>query len=219
MTVQGIIGKKVGMTQLFVDGGSVAQVTAVQAGPCTVTQVRTTVRDGYEAVQLGFEETQRANRPEAGHLKRAGRQLRHLHEVSAGDLGDIQVGQQIDVGIFEPGQIVDVTGISKGRGFQGGIKRHGFARGPKTHGQSDRERAPGSIGAGTFPGRVLKGQRMPGHMGARRVTVPNLEIVKVDQERNILFLKGAVPGARDGLLFIRKVSKRRRQMVSDGSAS
>ena len=219
MTIQGIIGKKVGMTQLFVDSGRVAPVTAIQAGPCTVTQVKTQVRDGYEAVQLGFQETLRSNRPEAGHLKRAGRKLRYLQEVSVADLGDIQVGQRIDVSIFERGQKVDVTGISKGRGFQGGIKRHGFARGPKTHGQSDRERAPGSIGAGTFPGRVLKGQRMPGHMGARQVTVNNLEIVKVDQERNILFLKGAIPGARDGLLLIRKAFKERQQMVNDGTAS
>ena len=204
MSVLGILGKKVGMTQVFLEDGRPVPVTAVRAGPCVITLVRTQGKDGYEAAQLGFEEVKALNKPLRGHLKRAGKLFRHLREVPVGDVGAIQVGQRVDAGIFQPGERVDVSGTCKGRGFTGVVKRHGFAGGPKTHGQSDRHRAPGSIGATTFPGRVLKGTRMAGHWGDERVTVGNLEVVKVEPERVLLFLKGAVPGPAKGLLLIRK---------------
>ena len=201
--IQGIIGKKVGMTQVFAEDGVVTAVTAIEAGPCTVTQVKTKTKEGYDAVQLGFGEAKRLNRPEKGHLKKLGL-YRRLREFRIEDASEIQLGQSVDVGIFHPGDLVDVTGTSKGKGFAGVVKRHHFAGGPKTHGQSDRHRAPGSIGAGTDPGRVLKGLKMAGHMGNERVTVKKLEVVKADPERNLLLVKGAVPGARNGLLIIKK---------------
>jgi len=166
MAIQGIIGKKIGMTQLLLEEGHVEHVTAIQAGPCTVTQLRTPDKDGYQAVQLGFESTKRLNKAEAGHLKQVG-QLRHLREVPADDLSQVSVGAKLDVTMFKAGEEVDVVGVSKGKGFAGGVKRYHFRGGPKTHGQSDRQRAPGSIGATTFPGRVIKGLRMAGHMGDR----------------------------------------------------
>lgn len=227
--IQGILGRKIGMTQVFAEDGRVVPVTVVEAGPCTVTQVRTRERDGYEAVQLGYEEVgrvdpdtplkeqkrqgrlKRVTLPEAGHLRRVGILFRHLREVPVEGLGEVQVGQRVTVEIFRPGEQVDVTGRSKGRGFTGVVKRHGFAGGPKTHGQSDRHRAPGSVGATTFPGRTLPGLRMAGHWGDERVTVRNLEVVRVDPERNLLFLKGAVPGPRNGLLIIRKAKKPKRR--------
>jgi len=205
--VKGILGKKIGMTQVFTEDGRVTPVTAIQAGPCAVTQVKTRAKDGYEAVQIGFEEVKRLNSPERGHLKRVGRLFRHLREVAADDLDSIQVGQQVDVSLFQPGDLVDVTGLSKGRGFAGAMKRHGFAGGPKTHGQSDRHRAPGSIGAGTTPGRVVKGLRMAGHMGNARVTVRRLRVVHTDPEHHLLLVKGAVPGARNSLLLVKKAVK------------
>ena len=201
--IQGIIGKKVGMTQVFAEDGVVTAVTAIEAGPCTVTQVKTKAKEGYDAVQLGFGEAKRLNRPEKGHLKKLGL-YRRLREFRIEDASEIQLGQSVDVGIFHPGDLVDVTGTSKGKGFAGVVKRHHFAGGPKTHGQSDRHRAPGSIGAGTDPGRVLKGRKMAGHMGNERVTVKKLEVVKANPERNLLLVKGAVPGARNGLLIIKK---------------
>lgn len=211
MTV-GLLGKKIGMTQVFLEDGRAEPVTAVEAGPCVVTQVKTLANDGYEAVQLGFGEVRRLSKPEEGHLRRTGR-FRHLRELPVRDLAEVQVGQRVDAGLFQPGDLVDVTGTSKGRGFAGVVKRHGFHGGPKTHGQSDRHRAPGAIGAGTSPGRVLKGMRMAGHMGNARVTARGLEVVQVDAERNLLLIKGAVPGARNGLLIIRQSKKgqRRRQ--------
>ncbi|MCH7744621.1 MAG: 50S ribosomal protein L3, partial [Chloroflexi bacterium] len=148
------------------------------------------------------------DKPRSGHLKQSGKLFRYLREVSADDVAEFEVGQEIDTSVFEAGEIVDATGLTKGRGFAGGVKRHGFHGGPKTHGQSDRHRAPGSIGAGTTPGRVLKGLKMAGHMGNNRVTIRNLEIISVDQERNLLFIKGAVPGARNSLLIIRKTGRR-----------
>ncbi len=209
MVVQGILGKKIGMTQVFREDGRVESVTAIQAGPCTVTQVKTKVKDGYEAVQLGFEEVKDLNTPEKGHLKRVEGLFRHLREFEAADLSEVQVGQRLGVSLFQPGDIVNVTGTSKGRGFAGGVKRHGFAGGPKTHGQSDRHRAPGSIGATTSPGKVWKGMKMAGHMGNARVTVKHLEVVTTDVERNLLMVKGAVPGGRNGLLMILKAATRR----------
>ena len=178
-------------------------MTVIEAGPCSVTQIKTAESDGYAAVQLGFGQVKRLNKPRAGHLKNIGL-IRYLREVQADDVNEFQVGQRIGVDIFQPGERVDIIGRSKGRGFAGVMKRHGFHGGPRTHGQSDRARAPGSIGGGTTPGKVFKGMKMAGHMGNERVTVKNLEVVRVDPERNLLLLKGGVPGAPNGLLMIRK---------------
>jgi len=199
---QGMIGRKIGMTQLFREDGEVV-VTAIEAGPCFVTQVKTEAKDGYSAVQLGFGETKRLNSPQKGHLKDVG-QLRYLREFDVEDVKSVQVGQRIDVDMFKTGDLIDVIGVSKGKGFAGVVKRHHFAGGPKTHGQSDRHRAPGSIGATTSPGRVLKGTRMAGRMGNRRVTARNLKVIDVDLARHLLLVKGAVPGAKKGLLLINK---------------
>jgi len=210
--MKGIIGRKIGMTQVFTDKGNVVPVTVIEAGPCYVIQIRTLEKDGYASVQLGFDEVKpkRLTKGELGHLRKKNlAPLRTLREFRAfrNDKIEWQVGQKISADVFAAGDVVDVTGISKGRGFQGGVRRHGFHGGPKTHGQSDRQRAPGSIGAGTSPGRVEKGTRMAGHMGAVRVTVTNLRVVKVDAERNLLLVRGAVPGAKNGLLFIRAARK------------
>ncbi|MCH8224390.1 MAG: 50S ribosomal protein L3 [Chloroflexi bacterium] len=204
--IRGFLGKKIGMTQVFAEDGKVIPVTVIQAGPCVVTQIKTKATDGYEAVQLGYGEVKRRNKPMAGHMK-ASRLSRYLREVEADDASEFQVGQTIGVDIFEPGEFVDIIGRSKGRGFAGVVKRWGFAGGPRTHGQSDRTRAPGSIGGGTTPGRVFKGLKMAGHMGNRRITVKGLEIVKVDLDRNLLVVKGGVPGAPNGLLQIRRPVK------------
>ena len=204
--IRGYLGRKIGMTQVFREDGRVVPVTVVEAGPCVVTQIKTQETDGYEAVQLGFGEAKRLNRPKAGHLK-GSRHSRYLREVQADDVSEFQVGQTIGVDIFEPGEVVDVIGRSKGRGFAGVMKRHGFHGGPRTHGQSDRARAPGSIGGGTTPGKVFKGLKMAGHMGNRRITTKGLEIVRVDSDRNLLLLKGGVPGAPNGLLQFRRSGK------------
>jgi large subunit ribosomal protein L3 len=203
---EGLLGRKLGMTQIFEEGGIVRAVTAIQAGPCTVTQVKTPDRDGYAAIQIGFGDAKKLNRPEAGHLKDLAN-LRHLQEVRLDSPGSYERGQQIDASLFEVGELVDVIGTSKGKGFAGGVKRHHFRGGPKTHGQSDRHRAPGSVGATTTPGRVYKGTRMAGHMGDVRVTVQNLKVMEVDTDRNLLLVEGAVPGADNGLIFIRKSVK------------
>jgi large subunit ribosomal protein L3 len=200
--IKGTIGRKIGMAQLFRDDGEVV-VTAIEAGPCFVTQVKTEAKDGYDAVQLCFGEAKLLNSPQKGHLKEIG-QFKHLREFSLDDVNSVQVGQKIDVDMFKPGDLLDVTGISKGKGFAGVVKRHHFAGGPKTHGQSDRHRAPGSIGATTSPGRVFKGTRMAGRMGDRRVTTRNLKVLEVDLARHLLLVRGAVPGARKGLLLIKK---------------
>ena len=199
----GLIGRKIGMTRVFTEGGTVESVTAIEAGPCIVTQVKSVGKEGYNAVQLGFGEAKRLNSPERGHLGEFGL-FKHLREFKVEDASDIELGHRIDVSLFQPGDLVDVVGVSKGRGFAGTVKRHHFAGGPKTHGQSDRHRAPGSIGAGTDPGRVLKGHKMAGHMGAQRVTVKHIKVVQADPDRNLLLVEGAVPGARNGLLEIRK---------------
>lgn len=201
----GVIGKKIGMTQLFREDGETV-VTAIEAGPCVITQVKTKEKDGYNAIQLGFGDTKRLNSPEKGHLKGLGL-FKHLREFRVEDVSGFTLGQKVDVDIFKPGDLVDVTGTSKGKGFAGVVKRHHFAGGPKTHGQSDRHRAPGSVGATTFPGRVLKGTRMAGHMGNVRVTVRNLKVVKVDTARHLLLVEGAVPGGRNGLVLVRKAVK------------
>ncbi len=198
-----LIGEKIGMTRLFKEGKEVV-VTAIKAGPCFIIQVKTEDKEGYGAVQLGFKETKKLNSPQKGHLKDIG-QFRHLREFRTQDIESIELGQKIDVDMFKAGDMVNVTGISKGKGFAGGVKRYHFKGGPKTHGQSDRHRAPGSIGSGSSPGRVLKGLRMAGHMGNRRVTAQNLEVIDVDLENHLLLVKGAVPGSKKGLLFINKV--------------
>lgn len=203
--VEGIIGRKISMTQVFGQDGRVDSVTAIEAGPCFVIQIKRVEKEGYDAVQLGFGEAKRLNQPLKGHLKKLG-MLKHLREFKASDIESIEIGHKVDVSIFKAGDVVDVSGISKGKGFAGVVKRHHFSGGPKTHGQSDRHRAPGSIGATTTPGRVLKGKRMAGHMGNERVTVRRLKVVEADPERNLLLVRGAVPGARNGLVTIRKSS-------------
>ena len=201
--IRGMLGKKVGMTQVFTPEGRVVPVTVIQAGPCAVTQIKTVKTDGYEAAQVGYGSVKRLNKPLRGHLGRTGL-FRFLREFAVDGTDDLELGQQVKVDLFETGEKVDVVGTSKGLGFQGAMKRHGFHGGPRTHGQSDRARAPGSIGAGTTPGRVLKGKKMAGHMGAARITVKNLEVVEVDAERDLLFLKGGVPGAPNGRIVIKK---------------
>lgn len=203
----GIIGKKLGMIQLFQEDGTLEAVTVIEAGLCYVTQVKTEASDGYNAVQLGFGDAKKLNSPEKGHLKNAGQQLRYLREFGIDDLTSVEVGQKVDVGIFEKGDRVDIIGVSKGKGFAGGVKRYNFSGGPKTHGQSDRHRAPGSVGGTTYPGRVFKGTRMAGHMGDVRVTQRNLKVIQADPSRNLLFIRGTAPGAKDGLLLIRKTNK------------
>jgi large subunit ribosomal protein L3 len=257
-----LLGRKVGMTQVFGPNGTAVPVTIIEAGPCVVTQVKTAARDGYEAVQIGFEQkpVKNVTRPEMGHLgqslpllktqrkalqthqqeqgaegeksetpeKKNSKQLQKLLKVQANrqrrpgpSLGPfrfirevglqdgtstegVSLGSTFDVSLFVDGESVDIVGTSKGKGFQGGVKRHGFSGGPRTHGQSDRLRAPGSIGSGTTPGRVLKGTRMAGHMGNARVTAKKLQVIQADPERNLLVVKGSVPGANGGLLMIKK---------------
>ena len=205
--MKGLIGRKLGMTQIFTDEGSMIPVTVLEVGPCYVTQIKTPEADGYAAVQIGFDEIKekRLTSGVRGHLKKANAPaLRALREfrVFPEELSEFKVGQKILADFFEEGDLVDVSGRSKGKGFQGGVKRHNFNRQPKTHGQSDRERSPGSAGPGTTPGRVYKGKRMPGHMGHERVTVQNLRVVRVDPERNLVAVRGAVPGPKNGLVTI-----------------
>jgi large subunit ribosomal protein L3 len=206
--IEGILGKKLGMTQVFKEDGTVEPVTAIEAGPCAVIQIKDNENDGYKAVQLGYGEAKRLKSPNKGHLKELGK-FQYLRELRIEDVEGIGVGDKVDVSLFEEGDIVDITGISKSKGFAGTVKRYGFAGGPKTHGQSDRHRHPGSIGASTSPGRVLKGTRMAGHMGGDRVTVQGLKVYKTDVDRNLLLVKGAVPGNKNGLLIIRKSIKRK----------
>jgi large subunit ribosomal protein L3 len=206
-----ILGKKLGMTQVFREDGTVVPVTVIEAGPCKVTAIRELERDGYAAVQLAFGEVaeRKLTRPELGHLKKAGAPaMRHVVEfrdadVGAGEDGEgPKVGDDVTVAAFEPGQKVKVSGVSIGKGFQGGIKRHNFSRGPVTHG-SHNVRAPGSIGASAFPARVFKGMRMPGQMGNKRTTQRGLEVAEVDAERNLLLLKGSIPGSKNSVVEVR----------------
>ncbi|MBN1119916.1 MAG: 50S ribosomal protein L3 [Anaerolineae bacterium] len=235
--IKGIIGKKIGMTQVFDENGAAVPVTVIQAGPCWVTQVKTPGSDGYSAIQMGYEEIapeitdeversrkveRRLSKPERGHLallessdKHPNRKqlanpvppLRILREFRVDRVDGVETGTIVTVDVFSTGDLVDVVGISKGKGFAGTIKRHGFRRQPKTHGQSDRERAPGSIGSTSTPGRVKKGMRMAGRMGGERVTSQNLEVVVVDSERNLLAVKGSVPGAKGGVVTVRPAVK------------
>jgi len=202
----GIIGRKLGMTQIFDEAGAVVPVTVVEAGPCPVVQVRSEEGEGYRAVQLGFgaRKATRASKADVGHATKAGLEAvpQVLREFRLGSDENAEVGEQVTVERFEPGQVVKVTGTTKGRGFQGVVKRHGFGGGRASHGASRVHRAPGSIGAGTNPSRVIKGKRMPGHMGNVQQTVRNLRVAKVDAERNLLYIRGAVPGPVNGYLFI-----------------
>jgi len=196
-----LLGRKIGMTQVFNQDGTVIPVTVLQAGPCVVTQVKTAEKDGYTAVQLGFETAKRLSKPEAGHFKNSDHARRHLAEVRLDEPSELAVGAELNVDQFKEIKTITVSGVSKGKGFAGVIKRHGFSRGPETHG-SDHHRRPGSIG-GMFPQRVLKGQRMPGHLGADRVTVQGLQLVSVDPAQNLMVVRGAVPGAVGSLIEIR----------------
>jgi len=198
------------MTRLFDENGVVTASTLVEAGPCFITQLRTAETDGYVAVQLGFGSKPRPTKPQKGQLRKAGlpdRQgLEALREVPADTVEDLELGARIDASMFAQGEIVDVIGTSKGKGFAGVMKRHNFHGGPKTHGQSDRWRHSGSVGSGTTPGRTFKNMRMAGHLGDARVTVKNLRILSVDPERNLVALRGAIPGPKGGLVMIRKKS-------------
>lgn len=199
----GLIGRKVGMTQVFQEDGTMVAVSVLEVAPNTVTRLRTADVDGYTAVQLGTDEKRKLNKPRAGQLKGLP-PVATLREFRTDDLSGYQVGQAIAIGdMFSPGDLVDVTGVSKGKGFAGHIKRHHFSRGPKTHG-SDHHREPGSIGPGTTPGRVYKGVRMAGHMGDERVTTKKVKVVRTDADRNLLLLRGSLPGARGGLILVKK---------------
>lgn len=206
MSIEGILGRKIGMTQIFEEDGTAVPVTVIEAGPCVVVQVKTKDADGYEAVQVGFGSKKRINKPQKGHMKDHGK-FELLREMHVDKIDEWEVGKSYGCEIFEPGDIVDVSGVSKGHGFAGVMKRHGFHGGPKTHGQSDRWRAPGSIGAGTDPGRVIKGTRMAGHMGAQRVTVQNLKVVRSDPAKGVIMVRGAVPGNEGALVKVRAAKK------------
>lgn len=208
--MKGLIGKKVGMTQVFGEDGKVTPITLLEVGPCYVTQVKDQDNDGYASVQLGFGEAKprRLTGGQLGHLKRNDLPpVKHLREFRLKTEEPLAEGQTLKADVFSVGEHVDVVGVSKGKGFQGGVKRHGFRGGPKTHGQSDRQRAPGSIGSTTTPGRVYKGTRMAGHMGSDRVTSQNLKVVLVDAERNLLGVHGSVPGAKGAVVIIREARK------------
>jgi len=194
------------MTQIFNEKGKAEAVTLIEAGPCTVIQVKTEDRDGYQAVQLGFGRAKRVTKAVQGHSKDMEKPAL-LREIRMDGVEGINKGDTFDVSMFSPGDRVNVTGISKGRGFAGVVRRYGFGGGIKTHGQSDRWRAPGSIGGGTTPGRVFKGKKMAGHMGVDRITVRNLEVIKADVERNILMVKGAVPGMNSGVVVVKKANR------------
>ncbi len=204
--VNGILARKLGMSRIFAETGEIVPVTVLEAGPCTVIQKKTKDIDGYDAVQLAFLEKKeaRCKKPLLGHFKKAGAtSFYHLKEFSVEDINAIEVGQKISVDMFKPGELIHITGMSKGKGFAGVIKRWGFHRHPKTHGSTSHRR-PGSIGGSSFPSRVVKGKKMPGHMGNERKTVRNLKVIDVKTEENVLLVKGAVPGSRKGLLIVRR---------------
>ena len=207
--MKAIIGKKVGMSQIFDENGHVIPVTVIEAGPCVVTQKKTTEKDGYEAVQLGYEDIaeKKLSKPEVGHLNKAGvSPKKYLREFALDNGSELELGAVIKADMFKVGDFVDVTGTSKGKGFEGNIKRWNQSRGRKTHG-SHSYRVAGSMGACTYPGEVFKTKHLPGHMGHERVTVQNLEVVRADGERNLLLIKGAIPGANGGLVLVRSTVK------------
>ena len=206
--MKGILGKKIGMTQIFTEHGEVIPVTVVEAGPVVVTQVKTTENDGYTAIQVGFGDTKEKslNKPQKGHLAAANTLKKHLKEFRVDSVEGYTVGQEIKADLFAAGELIDVTGISKGKGFQGPIKRHGQSRGPETHG-SRYHRRPGSMGACSYPGRVFKNKKLAGHMGSVKVTVQNLEVVRVDADKNFILVKGAIPGAKGSVVTIKEAVK------------
>ena len=206
--MKGILGKKLGMTQIFTEEGIVVPVTVVEAGPNVVTQVKTVEKDGYNAIQVGFEDTKEKslNKPQKGHLAAANVLKKHLKEFRVDAVEEFTVGQEIKADLFAAGEMIDVTGISKGKGFQGPIKRHGQSRGPESHG-SRYHRRPGSMGACSFPGRVFKNKKLAGHMGSVKVTVQNLEVVKVDADKNLILVKGAIPGPKGSMVTIKEAVK------------
>lgn len=205
----GILGRKVGMTQVFDENGKAVPVTVIEAGPCPIVEIRTPEKNSYSAVQLGFGKIKPVNvkKPAKGYFaKQNVDPKRWLREFRVDDTSDYQVGQEITVSLFQNGEVVDVVGVSKGKGTAGVMKRHGFGGGPASHGASVSHRHPGSIGNSSFPGHVLKGRKMAGHMGSERVTTKNLTVFAVDEENNLILIKGSVPGARDGLVMIRKTA-------------
>ncbi|SCJ35392.1 50S ribosomal protein L3 [Intestinibacter bartlettii] len=206
--MKGILGKKIGMTQIFTEHGEVIPVTVVEAGPVVVTQIKTTENDGYTAIQVGFQDTKEKslNKPQKGHLAAANTLKKHLKEFRVDSVEEYTVGQEIKADLFAAGELIDVTGISKGKGFQGPIKRHGQSRGPETHG-SRYHRRPGSMGACSYPGRVFKNKKLAGHMGSVKVTVQNLEVVRVDADKNFILVKGAIPGAKGSVVTIKEAVK------------
>ena len=206
--MKGILGKKIGMTQIFTEEGIVVPVTVVEAGPNVVTQVKTVEKDGYNAIQVGFEDAKEKslNKPQKGHLAAANTLKKHLKEFRVDSVEGYTVGQEIKADLFAAGELIDVTGISKGKGFQGPIKRHGQSRGPETHG-SRYHRRPGSMGACSYPGRVFKNKKLAGHMGSVKVTVQNLEVVRVDADKNFILVKGAIPGAKGSVVTIKEAVK------------
>lgn len=208
MTIEGLLGRKLGTVQVFDEKGRLRGATAVEVGPCFVTDIRTPERNGYSSIQVGFQDDRKLNKPEAGHLRAAGNlKLRHLAEFESDGSTTYSLGDRIGIELFASGEKVDVTATSKGRGFQGGVRRHNFRGGPRTHGQSDRHRAPGSIGSGTTPGRVYKGTRMAGHMGAARTTVRNLDVITTNEDRGVIFVAGSVPGPIGGLVRVRRAKQ------------
>ena len=206
--MKGILGKKIGMTQIFTEHGEVIPVTVVEAGPVVVTQIKTTENDGYTAIQVGFQDAKEKslNKPQKGHLAAANTLKKHLKEFRVDSVEEYTVGQEIKADLFAAGELIDVTGISKGKGFQGPIKRHGQSRGPETHG-SRYHRRPGSMGACSYPGRVFKNKKLAGHMGSIKVTVQNLEVVRVDADKNFILVKGAIPGAKGSVVTIKEAVK------------
>ena len=206
--MKGILGKKIGMTQIFTEHGEVIPVTVVEAGPVVVTQIKTTENDGYTAIQVGFQDAKEKslNKPQKGHLAAANTLKKHLKEFRVDSVEEYTVGQEIKADLFAAGELIDVTGISKGKGFQGPIKRHGQSRGPETHG-SRYHRRPGSMGACSYPGRVFKNKKLAGLMGSVKVTVQNLEVVRVDADKNFILVKGAIPGAKGSVVTIKEAVK------------
>ena len=206
--MKGILGKKIGMTQIFTEHGEVIPVTVVEAGPVVVTQIKTTENDGYTAIQVGFQDAKEKslNKPQKGHLAAANVLKKHLKEFRVESTEEYSVGQEIKADLFAAGELIDVTGISKGKGFQGPIKRHGQSRGPETHG-SRYHRRPGSMGACSYPGRVFKNKKLAGHMGSVKVTVQNLEVVRVDADKNFILVKGAIPGAKGSVVTLKEAVK------------
>jgi len=213
----GIIGRKIAMTQIFLEDGSAVPATVIEAGPCKVVQKKTKEKDGYDALQLGFlpKNEKRVNKPLSGHFKKAGTgSFTLLREFRMEDVGGYELGQEVTLNLFKPGDVVDVTGLSKGRGFAGVIKRHGFHGFPASRGTHEYFRHGGAIGMHSYPARVFKGMKMPGHYGNERVTVQNIRVIDVKEEQNLILLQGGVPGARHGFVFIRSATKQKKSAVS-----